>query len=215
MKKLIVASKSTMKYAKEYFPEIKNMYMVLAPPIGKLLDRQNTYDEAIAIGGGSVIDAAKVLCKNRVDAYPTTYAGASMTSHAVLWSRSGKITVKTKKPVTHIRQGINWDCDLTDMSEEAKTYSKIDCLCHIMESMISPNATWKSNRICKKALKYYHDRHFMEASLEAGKAIEMTGTNILHGLSYPLTTKYGIPHGKALATILKEAQRIPKVQEML
>ena len=41
----------------------------------------------------------------------------------------------------------------------------------------------------------------------AGKAIEITGTNLLHSLSYPLTGHYGISHGIALGYFLPKISK--------
>ena len=39
----------------------------------------------------------------------------------------------------------------------------------------------------------------VQAGNLAGKAIQITPTTILHSLSYPLTGRYGISHGKAMS----------------
>jgi len=211
MKQLIVVSKSTEHLADEYFKAYTKV-LVSEPPNENILDKDNISDDVIAIGGGAVIDTAKVLCSERVKAYPTTYSGASRTTHAVIWGKDKKISVETKKPITIFGKPIN---NKIDLPEEVEVYSKIDCLCHILEAFISPNATKLSNEYVKRARMAYLDGKYMIASFLAGDAIEITGTNIIHGLSYPLTYKYGIPHGKALATILHEALNIPKVKELL
>ncbi len=40
-----------------------------------------------------------------------------------------------------------------------------------------------------------------------GKAIEITGTNLLHSLSYPLTGIYEISHGEALGYFLPKISK--------
>ena len=42
----------------------------------------------------------------------------------------------------------------------------------------------------------------------AGRAIEITGTNLLHSLSYPLTGNYGISHGTALGYFLPKISKL-------
>ena len=44
----------------------------------------------------------------------------------------------------------------------------------------------------------------IDAGNYAGKAINITGTNIVHSLSYGLTIKYGLPHGEACSVFLKD-----------
>ena len=42
----------------------------------------------------------------------------------------------------------------------------------------------------------------LNASLLAGDAIEITGTNLIHALSYAITATHQIPHAKALSFLL-------------
>ena len=42
----------------------------------------------------------------------------------------------------------------------------------------------------------------------AGNAIEITGTNLLHSLSYPLTGHYGVSHGMALGYFLPKISKV-------
>ena len=46
------------------------------------------------------------------------------------------------------------------------------------------------------------------AGCQAGKAIEIAGTNLLHSLSYPLTGHYGISHGLALGYFLPKISKL-------
>ena len=65
-----------------------------------------------------------------------------------------------------------------------------DCISHAYESLWSIHATDRSRRYAKKALKQievYLEEHNMDdlidAGNEAGKAIEITGTNIIHAFT--------------------------------
>ena len=58
----------------------------------------------IAIGGGATIDEAKIYAKRNKKyciAIPTTGAGASETTHAVVWGKKKK-NIQTDKPSTVI-----------------------------------------------------------------------------------------------------------------
>ena len=119
MHQLMVYSKSTEKYIKEF--EFKEKLLVTEPPNKDTLKNQNKYDSVIAIGGGSVIDTAKILCEGKVDAIPTTYAGASETDHAVYWDIDKKYSIPTCLPHIIRRE------DFMNLSKDAiKTHSFMD-----------------------------------------------------------------------------------------
>ena len=207
MHQLMVYSKSTEKYIGEF--EFKEKLLVIEPPNKDTLKNQNKYDDVIAIGVGSVIDTAKILCKNVIEAVPTTYAGATETSHAVYWDGDKKCSNKTKKAKAILKP--EW----INLSKEVEMASKIDCICHIMESLISPNSNFNSTMICGQAIELIKMGDWLQASILAGTVIEMVGTNIIHGLSYGLTTKYKLPHGVALSHILNLGKTYKKVEELL
>lgn len=206
--RLMVCSNSTKKYTKDF--SYDELLIVHSHPTKETFLSRNKYSEVWAIGGGSVIDTAKIISKNSIIAIPTTYSGASRTSHAVYWDNSKKCDIKTKKPITLLKPQY-----LSELPDNVRTRSKIDCLCHIMESFVSEKATPKSMIYTHEALKLVHEGKWLHASLYAGDAIEMAGTNILHALSYPLTAKYNIPHGDALGLILNDAISYSKMEVVL
>jgi len=207
--RLMVYSKSTEKYINKF--KFDDKFLVTHHPDSTILDLRNTVDKSIAIGGGSVIDVAKIMTKDKIIAIPTTYSGASETTHAVYWDKEKKHDIKTKKPISIlIRDWINLPKDL-----EAAT--KIDCLCHITEALISPKGTNKSTKNCLLAINMIKKNDWLKASIYAGRAIEITGTNIIHSLSYPLTVtniKY-MPHGLSLAKIIEMAKEYNKFEGLL
>ena len=90
-----------------------------------------------------------------------------------------------------------------------------DALTHLAESYLNSNATPYSRMCVDAGLKTWalslpvlrgdsapdetDYMNMMRASAFGGMAIAHTGTAIPHGLSYPLTVKLGVPHGKATA----------------
>lgn len=196
--RLIVHSKSTKRYIGEWSHD--EALMVAHHPTVDILEMVDSEDQVIAIGGGSVIDTAKIISRNPVIAVPTTFAGASRTSHAVYWDGSKKLNLDTCLPVTVLKPDY-----LDTLPEEVYRYSKTDCICHALESLISRKATAESRFYASIALELINkDGHgdVLTASLLAADAFEITGTNVLHALSYPLTAIYGVPHGKALLYLL-------------
>jgi len=196
--RLMVHSKSTERYIDDWSHD--EALMVAHHPTGEILDLADSEDQVIAIGGGSVIDTAKIISRNPVIAVPTTFAGSSRTSHAVYWDGPNKLNLDTCLPVTVLKPEY-----LDTLPEDVYRYSKTDCVCHALESLISRKATVESRFYASTALELIKKGRrgdVLTASLLAADAFEITGTNVLHALSYPLTAIYGVPHGKALLYLL-------------
>jgi len=205
----MIHSKSTEQYIGEW--EHDKTLCVLHHPTKEILKKTNTENQVIAIGGGSVIDTAKIISRNPIIAIPTTFAGASRTSHAVYWDKGKKLNQDTRRPVTLLKPEY-----LKTLPEDFYQYSKADCICHAIESLISKNATKESVFYASTALELIKKGKrgdVLMGSLLAADAFEITGTNLLHALSYPLTAIYGIPHGKALLFLLPRV--LPYIGDML
>tara|TARA_Y100000310_G_scaffold163914_1_gene163793 strand:+ start:86 stop:598 length:513 start_codon:yes stop_codon:yes gene_type:complete len=81
-----------------------------------------------------------------------------------------------------------------------------DVISHCLDSLNSIKSNEESETYAKEALELVKTRDredLMKAGHIAGKAIEITGTNLLHSLSYPLTGHHEISHGTALGFYLK------------
>jgi len=201
---LFVCSKSTARFIRDW--ECDNLLLVTGAPTAHLLSREK-YCDVVAVGGGSVIDTAKMVCSGKAIVVPTTYSGASRTSHAVYWDNNRKCNLKTDIPTTLSRKQY-----MDDVPEDVLEYSKADCLCHILESMMSVNAGTHSLLYSRVAMHLARDNEWMAASLMAGAAIELTGTNLMHSLSYALYSLYAVPHAKALSYILSRLLVLYPVQ---
>lgn len=137
----------------------------------------------IAIGGGAVIDKAKIEAKKKgkfLIAIPTTGAGATETTHAVVWGKTKK-NVKTPKPLTVIPPF------KIKLSKKARINTCYDILGHLIDYL----------NVCT-------DNEIVEVGIYMGKLIEQHPTNLTHPKSYPLTLK-GMPHGEAVGRVLKES----------
>ena len=136
----------------------------------------------LAIGGGSLIDKAKVYAKKHkkfLIAIPTTASGATETSHAVIW-KDEKVNIQCTKPLSFSPPF------KVNLSKKVRSQTTLDALGHIGDFM----------NVCS-------DNELIEIGKLAGRLISKRKTNLTHPMSYPLTLKYGIPHGFAVGLALK------------
>jgi alcohol dehydrogenase class IV len=139
-------------------------------------------DFILAIGGGAIIDEAKIYAKRNNKhciAIPTTGAGATETTHGVVWGKTKK-NVKTNKPLTVIPPF------KVKLSKTARRNTCYDIIGHLVDYL----------NVCS-------DNELIEVGIYMGKLIEQHPTNLTHPASYPLTLK-GIPHGEAVGKVLPE-----------
>jgi len=147
---------------------------------------------------------------------PTTAGtGSETTQHAV-------ITMDSHKK-GYSNQGFFPKIAILDpiltlsMPREVTVNTGIDALTHSIEGHLSTLATAKSDNVAVEAIgiikeklpKVAQDGENLEArsqmlyaSMLGGLVISRTRTIILHALGYPLTTFYGMPHGRANGALL-------------
>jgi alcohol dehydrogenase class IV len=108
------------------------------------------------------------------------------------------------------------------LSSHQTAVSGMDALCQAVESYWSVHAGRKSRELSGKAIAIILKNmkaavagtstrardEMARGSNLAGKAINITETTAPHGISYTLTSRYGIPHGHAVALILGRFFRI-------
>ena len=197
--------------------------------------KDKNYDGVIALGGGSVMDLAKVVMAflstgktNIVDllefkgAYersipsiflPTTHGtGSEVTMWGTVWD----MKQKKKYSISHLDLYPNiaiLDGNLTlSLPMDVSIMTILDALSHSFESIWNKNANEKSTEYAIEAitiilsnvelLKQNHNdlnvrNKLLEASTKAGLAFSNTTTAAAHSISYPLTIRFGIPHGVA------------------
>ena len=148
-------------------------------------------------------------------AIPTTAgSGAEATQFAVLYVDGVKRSVEH----ANIRPTVAVvDPALTaSMPRSVAVHSGLDALCQAIESLWSVHADEVSIPHATEALQLLLPNlpHVGEgASTEvraamcqgahlAGKAIDITRTTAAHALSYPLTSRLGVPHGAAVAMLI-------------
>ena len=107
-------------------------------------------------------------------------------------------------------------------------YPFLDSISHAFESLWNKNRNNESVKyaidslnlnltslkaFCSKDEMYDFEKMIL-ASNFAGKAINITRTSIAHSISYPLTTKYGIPHGLACSFTIPRIFKYVKNDEI-
>ena len=216
IKRTIVCSPSTKKFISG--DDIDEYIIVTGPPDEKILDLVDSIENVICIGGGAVIDYAKIISKGPIEiCYPTTASGSSETSHAVYWIGNNKMGIKRfiPKEVRIIGES------LVGLPDDIVLWTKCDMIAHCLDVKWSSGATIDSIGLADRALDLIgssdSNLSLVNAGIIAGRAIEITPTTILHSLSYPLTGFYNIPHGKALSYLIPRlaeylGQKIPDIK---
>ena len=170
--------------------------------------------EIISEGGGSTIDVGKWLSRKynlKHTAIPTTAGtGSEVTKYCVLMEKGKKVTHIDEK---FIPDNFILNPELvTTCPKEVTLSAGLDAMSQALESLWSKNRMPESmfysesslNLIPKflvNSLKNPKDliarMNMLIAANFSGRAINITGTNICHAISYPLTELYNIPHGLA------------------
>ena len=204
---------------------------------GLKLFKNIEYDLVIAIGGGSVIDMAKLInilsAQKNSDilryikdsklisekgaplvAIPTTYGTGSETTHfAVVYVNNTKYSLA--HPFIMPCYSIV-DPDLScALPKHIAAASGMDALSQAVESYWSVKSTRESKKYASEAIvlivdaiqdavegEEYAKKIMPVAAHLAGKAINITTTTAPHAISYPITSKYGLQHGHAVALTL-------------
>ncbi|MFA5370189.1 MAG: iron-containing alcohol dehydrogenase, partial [Candidatus Omnitrophota bacterium] len=182
---LIIYSKSNKALALSIARRYKDtdFLAVSGQPGPDLLKVKTDKDIVIGIGGGSAIDTAKVISGKKPSiAIPSTASGASITSYATLWKAGGKISVATAKPVLKLVPGIS-----IRLPARMARLTMLDAFSHAIESLWSVNATGISRGHSRSALRmlmrYIRSKDndlLIKAGNKAGKAIEISKTNVVH-----------------------------------
>ena len=155
-----------------------------------------------------------------VVAVPTTSGtGAEVTPFATVWDtathRKHSVAGEALHPAVAVL-----DPELTlSLPAEETLVSGLDAISHALESLWNRNRTAVSVAYARQALALAgtalaavrgdpsdltERARMQEAALLAGLAISQTRTAIAHSVSYPLTARFGVPHGLACSFTLAE-----------
>ncbi|MFH1979283.1 MAG: phosphonoacetaldehyde reductase [Patescibacteria group bacterium] len=187
---------------------------------GTSLFKKQTYDLIIAVGGGSVIDMAKLIKNESMSkipliAIPTTAGSGSEATHfAVLYVGKVKHSVADRKILPNMtildpRLSMKLDQKLT-------ATTGMDAFSQAIESYWAIGSTKTSQKYAKESIKLLLKniekaikeptlairRNMLRASNLAGKAINISKTTAPHALSYTLTSYFDVLHGQAVGVFL-------------
>lgn len=149
-------------------------------------------------------------------ALPTTIGtGSEVSKYSVLSDLKLKRKLVVAGPALFPKLSILDPDTLYTLPPNLVASTGLDALSHALESFLSKNSTVFSDMLSKESAKIIMNNlpkafsgdpeakaWMMYASMLAGLAINITGTNIVHALGYYLTMHYGISHGLANATFL-------------
>lgn len=178
-------------------------------------------DVIIAIGGGSVMDMAKLIrhyaavqgISVPLWAIPTTAGtGAEATHFAVVYKNGVKHSMEADGILPDV--AILYPPFTYGNNAYLTACTGFDALAQAIEAFWNPNSTLESDTFARNAIMRIHPNlplciedpaaHFRRDSLLrgayfAGRAINITKTTAPHAFSYAFTTHCSYPHGYAVA----------------
>lgn len=177
----------------------------------------------LAIGGGSVMDYAKVIKlwatrDNPEDppplcVVPTCFgSGAEVTPFSTVYEGQRKTSIAD--PVMKPNHIIIEPSFGRSLSFQQRAVGALDAFCQGLESYWSLRATKESRSLSLQAMLALSQGQWLcnphQATLESlirgahlsGRAITTAKTTAAHALSYGLTARMGIPHGQAVAMMM-------------
>jgi len=158
-----------------------------------------------------------------VIAVPTTAgSGSEVTPFAAIWDKKTGRKASLDRAHTFPKYACV-DPSLTDALPLDQTiFSGLDAINQAFESIWNRNMSPMSQIFAEEAIKggitaltklstnpmdKLSRNEMMRASLFSGLAISQTRTALCHSISYPLTAKFGVPHGLACAFTMPQVMR--------
>lgn len=182
----------------------------------------NNIDFIVAIGGGSIIDSAKIikhlnnLNTNLISIPTTSGSGSEVTPYATGWNYKNYKKIGFENLYSNIAI---IDPELTyNLPIKYTISSGLDAINQAFESIWNINKTPITEILAIQSIKIGIEsliklikeediesrKNMSLCSLLSGICISQTKTSICHSISYPLTIKYGISHGIACAFTMPE-----------
>ena len=180
----------------------------------------------IAMGGGSVIDIAKILCVK--DAYPcrrviemqipmeldkelivlptTCGTGSEVTFGGIVTMKDTGLKTGVLAPELSASHAVLIPELLTTLPRWVMVHCSVDALGHSMESFVSPVRGNEFARAAgSRSIRLLMDGYlhlFLTASCLAGIAVNNGGAGPVHALAYPIGELYKVSHGETIYQFL-------------
>jgi len=173
-----------------------------------------------------LLSDAKLFCDfNAIDCVqvPTTAGtGSEVTPFATVWDYTNQQKKSLSNPAMFAKKAFIDPDFLCEISLEISISTGLDALNQAFESIWNVNANEYTRPFSRRAAELALQalpladeisksaevrEKLAMASLFAGLAISQTRTSICHSISYPLTLKYGMPHGMACAFSMLEVYK--------
>jgi alcohol dehydrogenase len=194
--------------------------MDTAKGLARLLSQPAGYTLSAHFRDGLAFETIPAL---PVAAIPTTAGtGAEVTPFGTIWDFERGKKYSVTGPDLYSTFAV-LDPELTlGLPEEVTISSGLDAISHALESAWNKSASPVTLSYSAKSLQFSLQAlpmlkqapddleargQMMQASLLAGLAISQTRTALAHSISYPLTTKFDLPHGFACSFTLPALMR--------
>ncbi len=157
-------------------------------------------------------------------AVPTTAGtGSEVTPWATVWDREQQRKHSLQLAITWPEAAIVDPVLMRSLPEAVTVQSGLDALSHALEAIWNRHANPISDALAVAAARAIlatlpalrrapDDMALREAmalaALQAGLAFSNTRTALAHSLSYPMTLRYGLPHGIACSFTLPQVARL-------
>ena len=154
---------------------------------------------------------------------PTTAGtGSEVTPFATVWDYTNQQKKSLSNPAMFAKKAFIDPDFLCEIPLEISISTGLDALNQAFESIWNVNANEFTRPLSRRAAELALQtlpiideisksaelrEKLATASLFAGLAISQTRTSICHSISYPLTLKYGMPHGMACAFSMLEVYK--------